>query len=357
MMNTNWQAFLEERGAQLDEAVGVVFPQMPIEADCALCALGDIGLIGVSGDEATSFLQGQVSNDLRELTEQRTQLNSHCNAKGRMLANFRILQAHGRYLLILPREQVAKLLPRLKMFVLRAQVELTDLSDELACFGLIGGCLSDSIHSVFDALPEADNEMVAKDGGLVIRVAGPLPRWLFVGPDAMAAALWQDAEARGALRAGSDLWALQDIRAGIPVIRAATSERFVPQMANMQIIDGVSFHKGCYTGQEVVARMQYLGKLKRRMYLTEARLDSPPAPGTPIRSSASRSEQGAGAVVDARLNAAGLCEILAVAEIAAAEQGDVELEGSAAALELRPPPYGFPALENEPGESSVRQAE
>jgi folate-binding protein YgfZ len=337
-MNTTWQTFLDAQGA----APGAP-SDVPLESECALCALNELGIIRVSGAQASDFLQSQVSNDLRELTATHTQLSSHCNAKGRMLCNFRVLfDGDDGYRLILPRERLAVLLPRLRLFVLRAQVELADLSDEQVCFGLLGTCMPAMLEArLGQPLPEADNDLMQWEDSHLMRIAGPLPRWLFVGSPASGMALWKLAQS-GAASMGSDFWALQDIRAGLPTITAATSEALVPQMANLQLIDGLSFHKGCYTGQEVVARMQYLGKLKRRMYVAEVALDTPPAPGTPLHSPGSRSEQGAGLVVDARRNAAGGCELLAVAEIAAVERGDVTLADSGAPLSLQPPPYGFP---------------
>ncbi|EIC23523.1 CAF17-like 4Fe-4S cluster assembly/insertion protein YgfZ [Thiorhodovibrio frisius] len=341
-MNTQWQSFITAHGGTLDASTKVRFPDMPIEAECALCALGELGVIAIDGAEATDFLQAQLSNDLRELSDTHAQLSSHCNAKGRMLANFRVLRQGKGYRLILPREQIAAVLPRLKMFVLRAQVDLVDLSDEIVCLGLIGACMSPLLTDRFGSLPDSDNGLVRQGDECLIRIAGPIPRWLFVGPPSAAESLWQQAREKDAALAGGDLWSLHDIRAAIPTITAATRALFVPQMTNMHLIDGVSFHKGCYTGQEVVARMQYLGKLKRRMYLSEVALDQPPAPGSLLDSAGSQSGQGAGAVVDARLNAAGHCELLAVAEIAAVERNDLRLAETGTPLKLQPPPYGFP---------------
>ncbi|MBK1648544.1 YgfZ/GcvT domain-containing protein [Rhabdochromatium marinum] len=347
-MNTHWQNFLESQGASLDTSVAttaeVQFPNQPLEADCALCALGSLGVIDINGRDATDFLQGQFSNDLRELSAEHSQLSSHCNAKGRMLANFRVLRQGEGYRILLPREHIATLLPRLKMFVLRSQVTLTERSDALVCIGLLGECLSAPLQASFGALPENDNNMVRQSDipdNLLIRIPGSVPRWLLVGTPEMAQTLWQSGQASGAAQAGSDLWALHDIRAGLPTLSPATRELFVPQMANMHLIDGVSFHKGCYTGQEVVARMQYLGKLKRRMYLGEVPGDEAPAPGSALHSAGSRSEQGAGTVVDAQRNAQGMCELLAVAEIAAVERDDLTLAATGTPIHLHAPPYGW----------------
>jgi hypothetical protein len=142
---------------------------------------------------------------------------------------------------------------------------------------------------------------------------------------------------------GPEYWALLDIRAGIPSVHAETSDAFVPQMANMQLIDGVSFTKGCYTGQEVVARMQYLGKLKRRMYLAEVTAPEPPLPGDGLYSPSSRSEQSAGRVVDACAVGGDRYELLVVVEVGAAEGGEVSLGEGGPTLALREPPYGFEA--------------
>jgi tRNA-modifying protein YgfZ len=136
---------------------------------------------------------------------------------------------------------------------------------------------------------------------------------------------------------------LLDIRAGIPTIYDRTADAFVPQMANMQLIDGVSFNKGCYTGQEVVARMQYLGKLKRRMYLAEVESDTPPQPGDELFSTSTTSQQGSGSVVAASPLGGGRYEILAVVEVRSAESGEVRLSDHGPVLQFKALPYPFPA--------------
>jgi len=345
-MHQDWQAFLESQGARIGDHGAAHFDGAPAEPNCAVVDLSHLGLITVSGPEATDFLQGQLSNDLRELTETHTQFNSHCSPKGRMLANFRMLRLDERLFLLLPRVQMETLLKRLRMFLLRAKATIDDASDALVCFGIVGSCADESLRHAFGSLPNDANAMVRAGDTALIRVADPNPRYLLIGPAESARAAWEAARAAGAELANADLWALQDIRAGLPTVLPETSDSFVPQMANMHLIDGVSFHKGCYTGQEVVARMQYLGKLKRRMYLAQARLDAdaePPAPGTVLSSADSTSEQAPGRVVDARRGSSGDCEMLVVAEISAAEAGELRLGEDGPVLHLSPPPYGFPA--------------
>ncbi len=256
--------------------------------------LSHLGLIAVGGPEAVDFLQGQVSNDLRELSDSHSQLSSHCSAKGRMLANFRVLRIEESLFLVLPRSQKQTLLKRLRMFLLRAKATIDDASDALVCFGIVGNCADDALGELFGALPSGDNDITSAGAATLIRVPGAVPRYLFIGPAEQAQALWQRA-AEQAVEANADLWALHDIRAGIPTVLPETSDAFVPQMVNMQLIDGVSFTKGCYTGQEVVARMQYLGKLKRRMYSAEVDTDIAPRPGDVLRCARQQVRAGTGA--------------------------------------------------------------
>lgn len=340
-MNQDWQAFIAARGGAVGDDGAAHFDAAPADSNCALTDLSHLGLIAVGGPEAADFLQGQVSNDVRELSDSHTQLSSHCSPKGRMLANFRLLRLRERLLLVLPRSQMEALLKRLRMFKLRAQASIDDASDALVCLGVIGDCAREPLAAGFGSLPEGDHDMVRSGEAALIRIAGPVPRYLFIGPAADAQALWEGAAAAGAVEANPDIWALHDIRAGIPTVLPATADAFVPQMANMQLIDGVSFHKGCYTGQEVVARMQYLGKLKRRMYIAEVDTDTPPTAGDLLSAPGSTSEQGPGRVVDARASASGHWELLVVAEIAAAEGDGLQLGDDGPLLRLRAPAYGF----------------
>ena len=349
-MNTDWQAFLESQGGHIGSDGAAQFDSASAKPACALIDLSQLGLIAVAGPEAQTFLQGQLSNDLRELSETHTQLSSHCSAKGRMLANFRVLRFEESLFLLLPRVQKDSLLKRLRMFLLRAKATIDDASDALVCIGLIGACAETSLTQAFGRLPSEPNAMLRKDATALIRIAdaNANPRYLLIGPAEAARGAWEAARADGAEPSNPDLWALHDIRAGIPTVLPETSDSFVPQMANMQLIDGVSFHKGCYTGQEVVARMQYLGKLKRRMYIAQAELDAdaePPAPGTLLSSPNSTSEQASGRVVDARATGNGHWEMLVVAEISAAESGELRLGDAGPVLRISPPPYGFPSEE------------
>jgi hypothetical protein len=327
-MNMQWSDFLRSRSEQ----------SHPTHPSCALNDLSHFGLIQVEGEDTLQFLQGQFTNDIREVTGQHSQLSAWCSPKGRMLANFRVMRRGSAYLLQAPLALLEPVIKRLRMFVLRAKVTITDVSDEWACFGLTGDCAEALLQPHFQNLPEAANATLLQHETLLVRMPGPTARFELIGPVSELSRIWEACETQ-AMPMDSNFWALQEIRAGIPTVYPETREAFVPQMANMQLIDGVSFTKGCYTGQEVVARMQYLGKLKRRMYLAHVRSDSPPKPGDELFAQGSSSGQGAGKVVDAQASGDGY-DLLAVIELESLAQG-IHLGENGPALEILELPYEF----------------
>ena len=340
-MNTEWQQFLQSQGAVLDAQGLPAFTDAPLLPDCALSALVDQGLIRASGEDAQSFLQGQLTNDIKLINPERTHVSGYCSPKGRMLALFRVFQHGDDLFLMLPRERLEPVLKRLSMFVLRSKVKLSDASDELVVAGIAGDCAP----ALLPVAPEGDNSGAAADGLTVLRLPGDRARFLVVGEPATVQGWWQQASSQ-ATPAGQDCWPLLEIRAGLPSVVDATAEAFVPQMTNMQLVNGVSFTKGCYTGQEVVARMQYLGTLKRRMYRVHIASDDCPAPGTELFSPSSASGQGAGKVVDARPSPLGGCEALVVCQISSMDAGDLRLQDAdGPELSLADLPYAFESKE------------
>jgi len=339
-MNSEWQTFLKSRGATIDTDGRSRFTVDPTSAECALFDLSHLGVIAVEGADTEQFLQGQLTNDIRELSEEHSQLSSHCSPKGRMLANFRLLKRGATVLLQMPAENIEAMLKRLNMFKLMSKVTVDDLSDRYASVGLAGDCAEDLLAPLFPKVPELHNGATVRHDTVLVRLPGESSRFLMVGPTADIIDLW-DKLSETAVPADADRWALIDIRAGLPTVYGTTVEAFVPQMTNMQLVDGVSFTKGCYTGQEVIARMQYLGKLKRRMYRAELDTDQCPRPGEELTSDASSSGQGAGRVVDARPSDDGRCELLVVVENAAVERNDVRLGENGPALRFLDLPYAF----------------
>lgn len=348
-MKPEWKTFLADSGAEFDDWRVTDFGNAERERQVVtsgdiICDLSHMGLIAAHGEEAAAFMQGQFTNDVLGLDRGTSHMNSYCTPKGRMLANFRVFMRGDSYYLRMPRDMVEPVLKRLHMFVLRSRVTLEDADDALVRIGLSGPRAVEELNAALGDAPKAPGEVLHRGDVTTIRVPGPHPRFeLYGGLDA-ARQLWEKLNVRCA-PVGAGPWALLDILAGIPTVTAGTSEAFVPQMANMQLIGGVSFKKGCYPGQEVVARMHYLGKLKRRMYRISIDTDDPPPPGTEILSAngeGAEEGQAAGQIVDAQLHPDGRVAALAVLQIAAAEAGGLRLGTEAApGIDLETLPYAF----------------
>jgi folate-binding protein YgfZ len=352
-MNTAWLNNLEEYGASIANGTVCDFGNSAEERTAALsgdtlCDLSHFALIRASGEDSINFLQGQLSNDVRRISETQHQLSSLNSPKGRMLAILRLFRHDDAIVLRLPQSLLEPTLKRLRMFVLMSKVTLEDAGEEIMRFGLAGPRAEALLSEQLGGVPETIDSAVSSKGITALRVAGPHPRFELYGSIERMQPLWR-ALADNARPVGTECWTLLDIHAGLPNIYPQTTEAFVPQMVNLQRINGVSFKKGCYTGQEIVARMQYLGNLKRRMYLAHVENDTLPQPGDVLSSPQSASGQGAGKVVSAAVSSKGGIDLLCVIEIAAAESGEIYLgEGTDYKLSLQSPPYGFDGDESSP---------
>lgn len=351
-MNKEWGDFLkEEFGAGLESSHVVHFGHPEAELRAALngddlCSdLSYRGLIAVQGPDADQFLQGQLTCDVRQATHTHSLLGAFCTPKGRALACFRLFRRDDVLYLELPHTLVEPVLTRLCKYLLRAKAALKDASGSLVRFGMAGPNAETLLTGLFGAIPEIVNGAVHTTGDwpgiTIIRAPGTLPRFELHGSLLEMQAIWKTLE-RKAIFTGAEPWRLLDILAGIPTIYPETAETFVPQMLNLQWLDGISFQKGCYTGQEVVARTHYLGKLKRRMYLARVDSPAPPRPGDPLFSPQADASQGAGRLVDAARHPEGGYTVLAAALIDCAEQGVLQLgDANGPMLKLEPLPYGF----------------
>ncbi|CAI8821235.1 tRNA-modifying protein YgfZ [Pseudomonas sp. IT-P253] len=302
-------------------------------ADSAFfCTLSHEGVLAVRGADASKFLQGQLTCNLNYLSDTQASLGARCTQKGRMQSSFRILLQGDGVLLAMATELLEPQLADLKKYAVFSKSKLTDESAVWVRFGVDHGDVA--LISLGLELP-ADTDSVARNDGLIA---------IRVSPD--RAELWVIADQADAIKgklsgllAESDLnqWLLGQIRAGIGQVMPGTRELFIPQMLNLQAVGGVSFKKGCYTGQEIVARMQYLGKLKRRLYRLSLDANELPEPGTPLFSPTHGSAIGE---VVLAANAGQNIELLAVLQAEAAEGGDIHLgalEGPA--LHLLDLPY------------------
>ena len=215
--------------------------------------LAHLGILRFSGADALSFLQGQISNDTQRLAGNETLFAAYSTAQGRVLALIYLLPHSSGVAAILPREILQATLERMRKFVLRAKVRIEDAGESLVVGGGIG------------ADPMAAKGYAEQDGIGIAPVGHDLIRRWVIGPPQSFAAAAADAAAAAA-EVPETAWRLADIRAGLPQVYAATSEAFVAQMLNLDLLDGISFTKGCYTGQEIIARTQHLGRIKRRLH-------------------------------------------------------------------------------------------
>ena len=314
-----WQTFLAHPGATFNPDSQQLLHFGDPAGELAAAATGTVVVpllqlasIEASGADARSFLHAQFTNDLNHLQEGQAQLSAWCSAKGRMLANFIAYRQEEGYRLILAADLQPAILKRLQMFVLRAQVKLADGNASLGHLGVAGKEAAEALAAAGLPVPEAPMSLAAQNGCSVIRLSPA--RFIVAAPLAGLADVWQRLAARAA-PAGLPAWEWLDVREAMPWITAATREEFVPQMADLEKLGGVSFHKGCYPGQEVVARTQYLGKVKRHLYRLKSA--GPLQPGEELHSPASP-DQSAGKVVCCAPDPAGGFAALAVVIASAA---------------------------------------
>ncbi len=341
-MHNDWKRFLESHAASITDDGWVSFEQRQPAFKSALCDLSYLGLIRITGKDSIDFLQGQFTNDITTLTAQQCQLSACCNPKGHILANGWFFHRDDDEILFqLPGTTLPTLLKRLSMFVFRAAVKLTDASDELIRIGLVGSHAREQLGQILPNLPTA-SQPVAQAGDLtIVQLPGSLPRFEIIGPQPSIEKIWK-ALSTVAAPTNSRFWALQDIRAGIPTIYPATVEAFIPQMVNMQLLNGISFSKGCYCGQEVVARTQHRGTLKRRMYLAHINGNRQPSAGDELFSHSAAHGKPAGMVVDAQPAPEGGFDALVMVQIPCFEADDIHLKDAAGEkLAFRTLPYAF----------------
>lgn len=259
----------------------------------SLHLLSNIGFIYVAGVDTDAFLQGQLSNDLRLLTTAHAQLTSYNSPKGRMLAVLHLTRTDDGILMQLERSVLESTLKRLRLFVLRAKVTLTDASEKITALGISGAEAPQALAAAGLPAPAEINGCSAWQTLNVVRVHGMIPRFVIHGPVADIAVLANRLSAQFPI-ADAEAWRRLEIVTGVPAVFPQTSDHFVPQMANLDLLGGISFNKGCYTGQEIVARLHYLGQLKRRMFHGRVATIGI-EPGTPIY--ATGSDQSVGEVV------------------------------------------------------------
>jgi tRNA-modifying protein YgfZ len=283
--------------------------------------LSDWGVIRAQGADAASFLHGQLTQDVQQLDERSARLAGYCSAKGRLLSSLVVWRHAGDLLLACSADVLPATLKRLSMFVLRAKCKLTDASAEVALYGLVGTSAMDWLGALAPVTAWQHADVAAGQAIRLPDVAG-LARYLLAAP------VTSGAPPLPSLAPGA--WQWLEVASGVARIVAPTVEQFVPQMVNFEVVGGVNFQKGCYPGQEVVARSQYRGTVKRRAFVFAC--DAAALPGQEVFHNA-EPEQPAGMVVNAA-SFAGSHLALVEVKLAALDTGTLHL-GAAAGPQLQ----------------------
>jgi len=274
-MTHSWQDLVEQLNT------------LPTETDVSsknsFIPLPQLGVIHVSGEEAQPFLQNLLTNDVNALAINQSQLSGFCNAKGRLFAIFQLIRREGYFQIVLPNSMSTALQQRLTMFVLRAKVTISNESETMNCIGL-----TNSDDKSIAALSLSENSVVNFEQS---------NRHLCIVPQQQTSELLTQLDNQQWSLASNTLWEQYNIQEGIPTVFPETKEKFTPQQVNLDLINGVSFNKGCYPGQEVVARLHYLGKPSRRMFIAQAHSDNMPSVGDEVKT---ESDDVAGHIVQAQ---------------------------------------------------------
>jgi hypothetical protein len=299
----------------------IMLTQSPLQNN-AWFDLNYLGLIKVSGSEAKRFLQGQLTHDVNQVDQNHSQLTAWCNAKGRVIANFRLFQRAGAHYLLLPKENIETVIKRLKMYVLRSDVVLEAVDATEASVGLSGVSSTQALGDCLHTTPPVQmHDSITAETCTILRIAAE-PRYILIG-DRKTIETIRPCLLQTLSLAEATQWQLLDILAGLPQVTPVISEAFIPQMLNWQALDGISFKKGCYTGQEVVARTQYLGHLKRRLFLVRTFAVTSLQPGDELY--VSDQAQRIGRVVNSQVHPEGGTVALVVLSTHYAQSNEVTL--------------------------------
>lgn len=232
-----------------------------------LGSLPSLGVIQLTGPERKAFLQGQVTNDVNKLNKHQAQFNCHCDFKGKTWNNFQLLEYQDNLLLVGDKGAHSSSMEQLKKYAVFSKVDIQDTTQDWAVLGGYGESLEQLIEQLFGDTPFENGQIFQNDTGLVVCFTSPRPRYLLLLKSSEASKFLNTLSRETESDA---LWQLMNIQAGVAQITAETSNEYVPQMLNMHLLEAISFEKGCYMGQEVVARTKYLGKNKRSCFILKA---------------------------------------------------------------------------------------
>jgi tRNA-modifying protein YgfZ len=304
-MNTDWKTFLLNQQALVSEKNHFASTGVTKLSGNSIYPLTHLGILSVTGKDAAKLLQGQVTCNVNDISETKSSIAAICNPKGRVIATFFLVKKADALLLVLPVDLVETVKKRLQMVVLRSDVKIVDSSDEI---GLIGLCETEK--SIQPFVTETQQDLIS------VNLPSLTRRKLLIIDADNVINFWADKVNHQGFRvASSTEWRYLDIVSGIPWVTSATSEEFIPQMLNLDKLGGISFNKGCYTGQEIVARTHYLGKAKREMFLAECQTSILPEANSSILNKDSNDQEVVGKILLAQHDGHN-CKMLVILQIA-----------------------------------------
>ncbi len=325
---TTWQTFLNTQQVHTEANHIIHFGNLSAELQATqehwlvITDLSHLGLLQIEGEDRINFLQGQVTNDIKLLDGSNCHYTGYCTPKGRLLALFLAFAHHDHINLQLHRQLLEPIMKRLKMYVLRSKVTISDMSDQIIRIGIAGSESENVLQSLYGSAPTEPHVLINLPDAVILRLPGKTPRFEIFTQADQAEATWHELR-QHATPVGKPCWDWLEIEAGIPEIGPETQEAFVPQMVNLDVLGGINFKKGCYTGQEIVARTHYLGKVKRRTYPVSIAEGSPIQAGGKVLSA---SGLEAGMIVRTAPNASGGYAALVEVRLEALEEGSLRLE-------------------------------
>lgn len=344
-MSERWRSELTRQGAAFSDGRVISFAGdrdsdlAALQDGAVLCDLSHLGMMLATGEDAAAFLHGQFCNDILALVEGTAQWNGWCSPKGRLLVTLLAWSGKQGISLLLPRSLQPAIQKRLQMFVLRSKVKIVDESDTWVRFGVAGPNAESLMRDVAGMVPEQIMSSAHTDIGRIIKISAN--RYVVVADPEKAIALWNKL-AETAVPVGAPAWDWLSIQEGVVTVLPETQDAFVPQMVNYELVGGVSFKKGCYPGQEIVARTQYRGILKRRMVLAHIDVTTMPLPGEKIFS-AQFGDQAAGEIANVAPAPGGGFDMLIVAQVAAINDNDLKYTAPAGpSVSIKSLPYAVP---------------
>jgi tRNA-modifying protein YgfZ len=331
-----WLDKISALGATLNDSGDRIVHVADRDSETRLTPLVHQGVFSVLGPDAEKFLQGQLSCDMKDVSALGSRLGAHCNIKGHMHSLLRVMRVQDGFWLRGQRDLLPGAQALLKKYMVFSKAQSADLGDDVVGLGCSGPGAAVLVEKVLGQVPSEVDGIYASEGILAVRVPGKrFEIWL---PRDQALALLPELIEFAPLGT-TDAWELAEIRAAIPDLRSETVEGFIPQMTNLQALHGVSFTKGCYTGQEIITRLQHRGQLKRPMYRATVSSNSRPVPGTTL---CSADKDNVGKVVLAAPAGENEFELLAVIIKDLAETTPILLGSqSGPALSLQDLPYAL----------------